>query len=75
MFGIVVADLQLTVAVLWLALTAGFWLWMLVDCAAHEPREDGSRALWLTVLLSTSLIGACLYCFLRRPDRLAEQGR
>ena len=75
MSDVAVADLPLVAAVLWLALSAGFWLWTLVDCVAHEPREDGSRALWLTILLSTSLIGACLYCFLRRPERLAEQGR
>ena len=50
-------------------LIASFWIWMLYDCFVHEaPLEK--MILWLLVILFTNIVGALLYYFIRRPQRL-----
>ncbi|HLW02445.1 MAG TPA: PLD nuclease N-terminal domain-containing protein [Ktedonobacterales bacterium] len=51
-----------------------FWLWMIVDCALNEPPE-GNKAMWLVIIVLLSLIGAAIYYFVRRPERMHIVGR
>lgn len=46
-----------------------FWLWMAVDCLIHEP-ESTQKSAWLLTILFGNWIGALLYFFIRRPERL-----
>lgn len=52
-----------------------FWGAMLVDCATREPKEGNDKIVWVIIIVFTSLIGAALYLFIRRPQRLIEAGR
>ena len=55
----------------------GTFLWaaMLVDCATREPNQGNDKLVWVIIIVFTSLIGAALYLFIRRPQRLIEAGR
>ena len=48
----------------------GFWIWMLVDCVRHESSEGNDRIVWLLVIVFTKVIGAAIYYFVRRPERM-----
>jgi len=52
-----------------------FWIWMLVDCATRESSEGNDKIVWVIIIIFTSLIGALIYFFARRPKRKAELGR
>ena len=57
----------------WLGLGVGgtiFWIWMLVDCAKNEPKDATDRILWIVVIALTHLLGASVYFFARRPERI-----
>ncbi|MCH8109040.1 MAG: PLDc N-terminal domain-containing protein [Chloroflexi bacterium] len=55
----------------------GTFLWaaILVDCATREPNQGNDKLVWVIIIVFTSLIGAALYFFIRRPQRLIEVGR
>ncbi|HTJ79047.1 MAG TPA: PLD nuclease N-terminal domain-containing protein [Rariglobus sp.] len=46
-----------------------FWVWMLVDCA-NAPMPSGDKTAWILILLFTHILGAILYYFIPRRDRL-----
>jgi phospholipase D-like protein len=48
-----------------------FWLWMLIDCLAHEP-SGTEKVGWIVVLVFAHALGALLYFAIRRPARIAE---
>jgi hypothetical protein len=52
-----------------------FWLWMIVDCATHESSGSNQQIVWLLIIIFTHLIGAILYYFIRRPERIRFTGR
>lgn len=52
-----------------------FWIWMLVDCLMNEPSEGNDKIIWAIVIVLTNLLGALLYFFIRRPDRIRQYGR
>ena len=56
-------------------LGTAFWIWMLVDCVTKEPSEGNDRLVWVIVVVSTYIIGAAIYFFVRRPQRRAQLGR
>jgi sterol desaturase/sphingolipid hydroxylase (fatty acid hydroxylase superfamily) len=56
-------------------LAAIFWIWVLVDCLTKEPAEGNDRIAWLLVILLAPFIGALLYYFIRRPERIKAVGR
>jgi hypothetical protein len=66
---------------LWLGIVGGivfvtaFWIWMLVDCATMEPNQGTERIAWILVILLTHWIGAVIYFFVRRPQRVQEVGQ
>ena len=52
-----------------------FWVWMLIDCATKERSEGNDKIIWILVILLMSWLGAAIYYFVRRPQRIAEFGR
>jgi hypothetical protein len=50
-----------------------FWIWMLIDCARNEPRKGNDRIVWILIIALTHLLGALIYFFARRPERIREQ--
>ncbi|RMF63629.1 MAG: PLDc_N domain-containing protein [Calditrichaeota bacterium] len=61
--------------VLFSAVAAIFWLFVLVDCLRNEPSEGNEKVIWVVVILLTNFIGAVLYLALRRPKRIAQYGK
>ena len=51
----------------------GIWIWMIVDCALHEPPQD--KLLWLLITILTGVVGAIIYLAYRRPLRRRQYGR
>lgn len=45
-----------------------FWIWMLIDCAAHEPRGN-DKIVWVLILIFLNVLGAILYFLIRRLPR------
>lgn len=56
-------------------LTTVFWLWMLVDCLSYEPSDGNDKILWVLVIVLTHVLGAVLYYFIRRPERIRQFGK
>jgi len=66
LFGML--GLILIIGMLGLLLTA-FWVWMVVDCA-NAPMQSGDKTAWILIILFTSWLGAVLYYFIPRRERL-----
>jgi membrane-associated phospholipid phosphatase len=56
-------------------LSSLFCIWMLIDCATKESDVGNTRVVWVIIVLFTHIIGAAIYYFVRRPQRLAELHR
>ena len=52
-----------------------FWLWVLVDCLTKEPSEGNEKVSWTLFILMVPVIGALLYYFVRRPERIKAAGQ
>ena len=50
-----------------------FWIWMLIDCAKNEPDEGNNKLIWILIIVFTQLIGALIYYFVQRAERLKKQ--
>ena len=50
------------------------WIWMIVDCATHEPSEGNDKVIWILVIVLTHWIGALIYLLARRPKRIQQYG-
>lgn len=51
-----------------------FWIWMLVDCATKEPSQGNDKVVWLLVIVLLHGLGALIYFFARRPQRIRQFG-
>lgn len=51
-----------------------FWIWMIVECATKEPSYGNDKIVWIVVIIFAQLIGALIYYFVRRPQRIARYG-
>ena len=51
-----------------------FWIWMIVECATKEPSQGNDKIVWILIIVFTQLIGALIYYFVRRPQRIAQYG-
>ena len=40
-----------------------FWIFMLVDCAKREFKNDGEKAVWIIVVAIFGVLGAIVYYF------------
>jgi hypothetical protein len=56
-------------------LCCAFWIWMIIDCATKEPSEGNDKLVWIVIIVFTQIIGALIYYFVRRPQRIAQVGR
>lgn len=52
-----------------------FWVWMIVDCATKEKSEGNEKLIWILIIVLTGWIGALIYFFVRRPQRVQELGK
>jgi hypothetical protein len=52
-----------------------FWIATLIDCAVNEPSEGNDKIIWILVLIFTHALGALLYRFIRRPERIRLYGK
>lgn len=50
------------------------WIWMIVECATKEPNQGNEKIVWILVIIFTHWIGALIYLFVRRPQRIAQFG-
>jgi len=51
-----------------------FWIWVLVDCLTKETSEGNDKVAWLLFILMVPLVGALIYYFVRRPERVKALG-
>ena len=51
-----------------------FWIWMIVECATKEPNQGNEKIVWIILIVLTHWIGALIYYFVRRPQRIAQFG-
>ena len=51
-----------------------FWLYTLVECVTKESSEGNDKLVWTLIILLLPLIGALLYYFVRRPERIKALG-
>ncbi len=51
-----------------------FWIWMLVECLTKESSEGNDKIIWALVIFFLNLLGAVLYYFIRRPERIRTLG-
>ena len=49
-----------------------FWLWMLIDCLTNEPSEGNDKLIWVVVVFFGNVLGALVYFFVRRSERLCD---
>ena len=61
------------VPLLVLMITLPFWVWMLIEVLTKEPADSDQRLAWVLVVLLAGPLGALIYFFARRPQRLAEE--
>jgi len=51
-----------------------FWVVMIIECATREPSGGNEKLIWILIIIFTHWIGALVYYFVRRPQRIAELG-
>jgi hypothetical protein len=51
-----------------------FWVWILIDCCTHEPSTGNDKIIWVLVIVLANGIGALIYYFVRRPQRIRDLG-
>lgn len=51
-----------------------YWIRVLIDCASNEASTGNDKIIWLLIIFFGGLLGALLYVFVRRPQRIAELG-
>lgn len=56
-------------------LAAIFWIWMIIDVAQNEPENGNDKIMWILVVVLAGIIGAAVYYFVRRPERISKFGR
>jgi hypothetical protein len=52
-----------------------FWIAMIIECATREPETGNNKIVWIIILVFTHFVGALIYYFVRRPERVREFGR
>ena len=56
-------------------LLSAFWIWMIVEAATKEPAEEKDKLMWVLIVVLGHTIGAAIYFFARRPERIRKYGR
>lgn len=52
-----------------------FWIWMLIDCLKYESSTGNDKIIWALVIVFLNGIGALVYYFVRRPERIKQFGQ
>jgi DMSO reductase anchor subunit len=52
-----------------------FWVWMIIDVAKNEPDNGNDKIVWILVVVLAGVIGAAVYYFVRRPERIDQFGK
>ena len=52
-----------------------FWVWMLVECLMKESSEGNDKVIWALVIVFLTVLGAAIYFFVRRPERIRTLGQ
>ena len=58
-----------------LVLVSIFWIWVLIDCLVKEPSDTNDKVAWMLFILFVPPVGALVYYFIRRPERVKLVGR
>jgi len=66
--------MEIAVLLAIMAVLGAFWGWMVYDCAAVEP-SGMDKIVWILVILIGNFIGATIYYFARRRNRIAEKAQ
>jgi prolipoprotein diacylglyceryltransferase len=73
--------MEIIIVLFWLvAMSIGllatiFWIWMIIDCAKNEPDDGNDKIVWILVVVLAGVIGAAVYYFVRRPERMKKFGK
>jgi hypothetical protein len=51
------------------------WIWMLVEVLSRETDEGNNRLVWALVIVFTHWVGALIYLFVRRSERVRKLGK
>ena len=51
-----------------------FWIMMIIEIAQKEPSEGNDKVIWLIIVILLQGLGALLYFFIRRPERIRKYG-
>ena len=51
-----------------------FWIKMIVECATKEPNQGNEKIVWILIIVFAHWLGALIYYFVRRPQRIAQFG-
>lgn len=51
-----------------------FWIWMLIEVLTRETSDGDTKLVWALVLIFLQGLGALIYFFVRRPQRITEEG-
>ncbi len=57
------------------ALATIFWIWVLIDCLMKESSEGNDKVAWALFILLVPIVGALVYYFVRRPERVKALGQ
>ncbi len=52
-----------------------FWIWILIEILTRETDENNTRLIWSLVVIFTRWLGALIYLFVRRHERINKLGR
>lgn len=52
-----------------------FWIWMIIDVATKESENGNDKIVWILVVILAGVIGAAVYYFVRRPERMKKFGK
>ena len=52
-----------------------FWIWMIIEVATKEPDAGNTRLVWVIIVVFTQIIGALIYYFVRRPQRIWDEAQ
>jgi len=73
--------MEIIIVLFWLVamgiglLATVFWIWMIIDVATKEPENGNDKIVWILVVILAGVIGAAVYYFVRRPERIKKFGK
>lgn len=70
--------MEIIIVLFWLVamgiglLGTAFWIWMIIEVATKEPENGNDKIVWILVVVLVGVIGAAVYYFVRRPERMKK---